>query len=149
MAVFGPRRRVLVIPSATIGRVAARLESHGRIPRGYLGLGLRLVTTEGGRSGAMVMNVDPLGPGATAGIYQGDIVVDWKGLADYRRQARRLTEDAAPGPIRLALVIEDPALADRLAACLRACRVCGWWVRLRPPMSPWSLPSSRPRAISR
>ena len=41
MTVFGPRRRVLIIPSATIARVAARLESHGRIPRGYLGLGLR------------------------------------------------------------------------------------------------------------
>ena len=55
MTVFGPRRRVLVIPSATIARVAARLESHGRIPRGYLGLGLRLVALEGGRLGAMVM----------------------------------------------------------------------------------------------
>ena len=30
----------------------------------------------------------------------------------------RLSEDATPGPIRLALVIEDPALADRLAALL-------------------------------
>jgi DNA-binding CsgD family transcriptional regulator len=29
-----------------------------------------------------------------------------------------LSEDAAPGPIRLALDIEDPALADRLAALL-------------------------------
>jgi DNA-binding CsgD family transcriptional regulator len=29
-----------------------------------------------------------------------------------------LSEDPAPGPIRLALVIEDPALADRLAALL-------------------------------
>ena len=38
MAVFGPRRRVVVIPAATIARVAARLETHGRIPRGYLGL---------------------------------------------------------------------------------------------------------------
>ena len=79
MTVFGPRRRVLVIPSATVERVAARLQSHGRIPRGYLGLGLRLVAIEGGRSGAMVMNVDPSGPGATAGIYQGDIVIDWNG----------------------------------------------------------------------
>ena len=48
MTVFGPRRRVLVIPSATIARVAARLESHGRIPGGYFGLGLRLVAIEGG-----------------------------------------------------------------------------------------------------
>ena len=29
-----------------------------------------------------------------------------------------MSEDAEPGPIRLALVIEDPALADRLAALL-------------------------------
>ena len=29
-----------------------------------------------------------------------------------------MSEDAAPGPIRLALGIEDPALADRLAALL-------------------------------
>jgi hypothetical protein len=43
MTVFAPRRRVLVIPSATIAFVAPRLECHGRVPRGYLGLGLRLV----------------------------------------------------------------------------------------------------------
>ena len=60
MAVFGPRRRVLVIPSTTIERVAAKLESHGRIARGYLGLGLQPVAIEGGDgSGAMVMSVDP------------------------------------------------------------------------------------------
>ena len=29
-----------------------------------------------------------------------------------------MSEDTAPGPIRLALVIEGPALADRLAALL-------------------------------
>ena len=27
----------------------------------------------------MVMNVDPRGPGAAAGIYQGDIVINWNG----------------------------------------------------------------------
>ena len=36
-------------------RLRRRLESHGRIPRGYLGLGLPFVALEGGRSGAMVM----------------------------------------------------------------------------------------------
>jgi len=49
MAVFGPRRRVLVIPSATIERVATRLEKHGHIPRGYLGLGFQLVAIEDGK----------------------------------------------------------------------------------------------------
>jgi S1-C subfamily serine protease len=77
MTVFGPRRRVLVIPAATLSRVVPRLEAHGRIPRGYLGLGLQPVTTEGGGSGIMVMSVDPKGPGAAAGIYQGDVLVTW------------------------------------------------------------------------
>jgi S1-C subfamily serine protease len=39
------------MPPVTIARVAASLESHGRIPRGYLGLGLKLVAIEGGRCG--------------------------------------------------------------------------------------------------
>lgn len=77
MAVFGPRRRVLVIPATTIERVAATLETHGRIPRGYLGLGLQPVRIEGAGIGAMVMSVDPKGPGAAAGLRQGDILVAW------------------------------------------------------------------------
>lgn len=79
MTVFGPRRRVLVIPSVTIGRIAARLEAHGRISRGYLGLGLQAVTIDGGGSGVMVMSVDPNGPGAAANIHQGDVMVSWDG----------------------------------------------------------------------
>jgi S1-C subfamily serine protease len=81
MTVFGPRRRVLVIPAITLGRVAARLETHGRVARGYLGLGLQPVTVEGGGSGVMVMSVDPKGPGAAADIRQGDVLVTWDGKA--------------------------------------------------------------------
>ena len=78
MAVFGPRRRVLVIPSATIESVAAKLENYGRVARGYIGLGLHPVEIEGGeKSGIMVMSIDPQGPGAAAGVYQGDIIVTW------------------------------------------------------------------------
>ena len=73
MAVLGPRR-VLVIPTATIERVAAQLETRGRIARGYLGLGLQPVRLEDG-IGAMVMNVDKTGPSAAAGVRQGDVIV--------------------------------------------------------------------------
>ncbi|OAF17650.1 S1C family serine protease [Bradyrhizobium neotropicale] len=73
MAVLGPRR-VLVIPTATIERVAAQLETRGRIARGYLGLGLQPVRLDDG-IGAMVMNVDKAGPSAAAGIRQGDVIV--------------------------------------------------------------------------
>lgn len=73
MAVLGPQR-VLVIPTATIERVAAQLEARGRIARGYLGLGLQPVRLDDG-VGAMVMNVDKAGPSAAAGIRQGDVIV--------------------------------------------------------------------------
>lgn len=73
MAVLGPRR-VLVIPTATIERVAAQLETRGRIARGYLGLGLQPLRLDDG-IGAMVMNVDNAGPAAAAGIRQGDVIV--------------------------------------------------------------------------
>jgi S1-C subfamily serine protease len=73
MAVLGPRR-VLVIPTATIERVATQLETRGRIARGYLGLGLQPLRLDDGL-GAMVMNVDKAGPAATAGIRQGDVIV--------------------------------------------------------------------------
>ena len=78
MAVFGPRQRVLVIPSATVERVAATLEKHGRIARGYIGLGLQQVPLQDSSgTGVMVMSVDVSGPGAAAGVRQGDVLVTW------------------------------------------------------------------------
>ena len=101
MMVFGPRRRVLVIPSVTIGRIAARLETHGRIPRGYLGLGLQRVTLEGGGSGLIVMSVDPKGPGAAANIHQGDVLVSWDGkpIGKLQPLLRSLGPDSVGRPL--------------------------------------------------
>jgi S1-C subfamily serine protease len=80
MTVFGPRRRVLVIPAATIARVATHLEAHGKVARGYLGLRLQSVRLErDGGVGAMVMGVEGDGPGAKAGIHQGDVLEAWDG----------------------------------------------------------------------
>ena len=66
MAVFGPRRRTLVIPMTTIDRVAEVLATKGRIARGYLGLGLQPVKLDDGGTGAMAISVDAKGPGAAA-----------------------------------------------------------------------------------
>jgi S1-C subfamily serine protease len=105
MTVFGPRRRVLVIPSATIERVAARLEKHGHIPRGYLGLGFQLVAIEGGGRGVMIMNVDPKGPGAKAGVHQGDTIVTWNGepIRHVRSLLRALGPDSVGQTVTLGL----------------------------------------------
>ena len=97
MAVFGPRRRVLVIPSATIDRIAAQLASHGRIARGYLGLGLQPVRLDDGGAGAMVMNVDRHGPGAAAGVRQGDVIAAWN--AQPIRSVEALTRMLGPASV--------------------------------------------------
>jgi S1-C subfamily serine protease len=103
MAVLGPRR-VLVIPAATIERVAARLESHGRIARGYLGVGLQPVRLEDG-VGAMVMNVDKAGPSATAGIRQGDVIVAVNGarLSGVRALSRSLGPESVGTTVDVAV----------------------------------------------
>lgn len=103
MAVLGPRR-VLVIPSATIERVAAKLETHGRIAHGYLGLGLQPVRLEDGL-GAMVMNVDKAGPSATAGIRQGDVIVAVNGekLSGVRALSRSLGPESVGSTVDVAV----------------------------------------------
>jgi S1-C subfamily serine protease len=104
MAVFGPRGRVLVIPSATIARVAPLLERHGRVARGYLGLGLQPVPLPGGEgTGAMVMSVDARGPAAPAGLHQGDVLVAWNGepLRELRGLLRRLGPESVGQAVTL------------------------------------------------
>jgi S1-C subfamily serine protease len=88
MLAAGPRRGALVIPSATIQRVADTLATHGRVARGYIGLGLQPVRIEEAlrtslglpeTEGVMVVSVDGTGPGKAAGVLQGDIITGWKG----------------------------------------------------------------------
>ena len=86
MTVLGPRGGALVIPSETIERVAQQLLQHGRVARGYLGLGLQPVQIDRGTAAALeradtrgliVVSVDAEGPGQRAGVKQGDILTRW------------------------------------------------------------------------
>lgn len=106
MAVLGPRRRALVIPAATVERVARRLESHGRVARGYLGLALQPVKAQGPGYGAMVMSVDADGPGAKAGVHQGDVITAWNGEAvkHMRPLLRALGPDSVGTVVALTLM---------------------------------------------
>ena len=114
MAVLGPRR-VLVIPSATIARVAAKLETHGRVARGYLGLGLQPVKLDDG-IGAMVMSVDKTGPSAAAGIRQGDVIVSWNNekLSGVRALLRALGPDSVGSVVDVAVRRADEPVNFKL-----------------------------------
>lgn len=116
-------RRILVIPSETIARIAGRLETHGRIARGYLGVGLQPVKLDDG-VGVMVMNVDKSGPSAVAGLRQGDVIVAWNDqpISGMRSLMRALGPDSvgavvdiavrrAGEPLRIKLTIGERAEA--------------------------------------
>jgi S1-C subfamily serine protease len=90
MTVLGPRGGVLVIPSETIERVARQLLEHGHVARGYLGLGLQPVRIDRTTAetcglpeplGLMVISADPDGPGQSAGVRQGDVLIRWNDQA--------------------------------------------------------------------
>jgi S1-C subfamily serine protease len=86
MAVLGPRRRVLAIPTSTIDRVVDQLLAKGHVFRGYLGAGLQPLRrgrpthdtqpVDNGR-GVLVVSIDSDGPAARAGLLVGDIVMTW------------------------------------------------------------------------
>jgi S1-C subfamily serine protease len=106
MLVAGPRRRTLVIPAATLARVIPQLETRGRIPRGYLGLGLQPVAVPpGDERGAIVLSVDPDGPGARAGLHQGDVIAGLGGapLGSLRKLMRAVGPGSAGATLKLSI----------------------------------------------
>lgn len=116
MAVFGPRQRVLVIPAATIERVAALIEAHGRVPRGYLGLSLQPVRVAHAGVGAMVMDVADGSPAAAAGLHQGDVILSWNGqpVRSVRMLLRALGPASVGSIITLSLKRAGEALELKL-----------------------------------
>jgi S1-C subfamily serine protease len=78
----------VALPAPTIARVVDTLVTHGRVPRGYLGIGIqpvRLAEALQGRAGQetglMVMSVEASSPAEQAGLIQGDILVKLDGQA--------------------------------------------------------------------
>jgi S1-C subfamily serine protease len=115
MAVLGPRRRVLAIPTATIDRVVDQLLAKGHVFRGYLGAGLQPVRLgrqvsetqpSGGGRGILVVSLDPAGPAARAGLLVGDIVTAWnaKPVDRVREIMRLLSPDSVGQTIDLGLL---------------------------------------------
>jgi S1-C subfamily serine protease len=115
MAVLGPRRRALAIPTSTIDRVVDQLLAKGHVFRGYLGAGLQPVRLgrpsidaqpPGSGRGILVASIDPDGPAARAGLLVGDIVTTWnaKPVDRVREVMRLLGSDSIGKTIDLGLL---------------------------------------------
>ena len=74
----------IAVPAPTVNRVVETLLEKGRIPRGYLGVGLQSVRLPDAlrrtlkrddKTAAIVLEVEPEGPAHKAGIVIGDILV--------------------------------------------------------------------------
>jgi S1-C subfamily serine protease len=111
MSVFGPRRSVLAIPTATIERTAQAIKDRGHIARGYLGVALQRVpitAADGAEAhrAAMVVSVDPAGPAKTAGILQGDIITAFGGapVTGLRSLYQRLGPDTVGQRVAVELI---------------------------------------------
>jgi S1-C subfamily serine protease len=109
MAVHGPRRRVLAIPTATISRVVQTIKDKGQVARGYLGVSLQSVPIREGehhRRAAMVVTIDPAGPAHAAGLLQGDILValDGEPVTGVRGIYQRLGPDSVGRKVAVELL---------------------------------------------
>ncbi len=72
----------VAIPHATISRVVEAILTHGRVKRGYLGVGTYPVRLQGAiaqqvkqETGLLINSVEPGSPADKGGIFLGDIVV--------------------------------------------------------------------------
>jgi S1-C subfamily serine protease len=127
MAVFGPRRRVLAIPSSTISRTLDQLLAKGHVTRGYLGAGLQPIrggrrSQPGSAQGVLVVSIDPQGPAARAGMYVGDIVTSWNGrpVERVREIMRLLGPDTVGSSVDLGLLRAGAAASPKVVIGERA-----------------------------
>jgi S1-C subfamily serine protease len=105
----------LAVPAETLRRVAGALAAHGRVRRGFLGVGTypvrlprALQESTGQPAGLVVVSVQPDGPAEKAGVQLGDVVLsldgervvqigDLLGLLDEERVGKEVTAKLARG----------------------------------------------------
>jgi S1-C subfamily serine protease len=130
MALLGPHRRPLVIPAATIERVAPRLLADGRIPRGYLGVGLHPIRLDNALAAvhglsderaSMVISVDPEGPARRAGVLVGDVIFELNGepVHGVRSLLNRLTPESVGSVAELKLLRAGQIATAKVAIAAR------------------------------
>ncbi len=128
MSTLGPRRRAIVIPTATIERVVPQLLAGGRVKQGWLGLGLQPVgippalrVAAGREAGLMVVSLAAGGPAEQAGVLPGDILLEVAGEAapHPRAVARALSGEQVGKAVPLRLLRAGAPVDLRATVAMR------------------------------
>jgi len=107
------RRRGLLVPGATLQRVVESLLAHGRVRRGFLGIGAYPVRLPaaleerlGQPIGLILVGVQPESPAAEAGLVLGDVLIGFEGqpLADLTQLHALLAEERIGKPATLRIL---------------------------------------------
>jgi S1-C subfamily serine protease len=73
------RRSAITIPASTVSRTVDDILARGHVRRGFLGVGLHPVELPGGKTGLIIISLEPDGPAARAGVFVGDVLVALEG----------------------------------------------------------------------
>jgi serine protease Do len=111
------------VPADTVKTVVGQLKEKGKVSRGWLGIRIQAVTEEVAQrlgvkpmQGALVVDPQPGGPAAKAGIASGDIITSLNGesIKDDRELIKKVG-DLAPGTeVRLAVLRKGKEIAIAL-----------------------------------
>lgn len=104
----------ITIPAAAVEKTVEALKAHGKVRRGFLGIGAQAVRLPAAQAsglglsqeqGLLIVSVEPGGPAEQGGLFLGDVIVALNGqpVAEVEELQDRLTGDLVgqPVPIRL------------------------------------------------
>lgn len=106
------RKTSLIVSGATLRRVADELLAHGKVRKGYLGVGVyparipsAIAKAAGAEGGVVIVGLDDGGPAAQAGLLIGDLIVSIDGeFVESPRGLSSLLSDRAGAKVTLKLV---------------------------------------------
>jgi S1-C subfamily serine protease len=103
------------LPLTAIDKTVASLQTHGKVRRGFLGIGAQAVRIPAAIAsnhglkqdrGLLVVNVEPDGPAERDGLLLGDVLISIEGaaVAEVEELQGRLTGDLVGRPVAIRLI---------------------------------------------
>jgi len=116
------RVAVFAVPLATVNRVVETLLAHGRIPRGYLGVGLQPIAIPehlkstlqlAASTGLIIISVDHDAPAGKAGVLIGDVLLELGGRGIQEPEnVQEVLDSGSVGKKLLARLLRGGKLVD-------------------------------------